>query len=92
MEEVVAEAGRPLFRLFFYICRGILWLAWDLSLQIIGWSVGWFFLRVITVGNFPKYQVAEQKSAPIWQAILIELCGIAIIGFITMVMYGLAFQ
>ena len=92
MEEVVAEAGRPLFRLFFYIFRGILWLAWDLSIQIIGWSVGWFFLRVISIGNFPKYKVSEQENAPFGQALLVELLGIAIIGFITMLLYGLAFQ
>jgi len=40
MEEVVTEAGRPLFRLFYYIFRGLLWLAWDLSIKIIGWSIG----------------------------------------------------
>ncbi|MBO9492049.1 hypothetical protein J7384_16935 [Endozoicomonas sp. G2_1] len=92
MEEVVAEAGRPLFRLFYYIFRLILWLAWDLSVQIIGWSVGWFFLRIITIGNFPKYLVTEQERAPFGQALLVELVGLAIIGFITLVLYGLAFQ
>jgi len=92
MEEIVTEVGRPLVRLFFYIFRGILWLAWDLSVQIIGWGVGWFFLRILTIGNFPKYQISDQENSPFWQAILIELFGIAIIGFITMVLYGLAFQ
>ena len=92
MEEVVTEAARPLLRLFFYIFRGILWLAWDLSVQTIGWSVGWCFLRIITVGNFPKHKISEQKNAPLRLSLLVEFLGIAIIGFITIVFYRLAFQ
>jgi len=92
MEEVVAEAGRPLLRLFYYIFRGLLWLAWDLSIEIIGWSIGWGALRVITLGKYPHYQFSEQDKAPPWQAILIELFGIGILSLTVFALYGLAFQ
>lgn len=92
MEEVVVEAGRPLFRLFYYIFRGVLWLAWDLSIQMIGWSVGWFVLRLLTFGHLPNYKFSEQNIASFGQALFIELFGVFIIGLITFLSYGLAFQ
>ncbi|WP_448548326.1 hypothetical protein [Thalassotalea fusca] len=91
MEEIAAEAGRPIIRLFFYIFRGVLWLAWDLSFHIIGWSVGWFFLRILTAGTFPKYRISEQEVAPFGLALLVELFGLVILGLITLFLYGLAF-
>ncbi len=91
MEEVVAEAGRPLFRLFYYIFRGLLWLAWDLSVEIISWSIGWGILRIITFGKYPQYQFSEQDKASPWQAILIEFFGIAILSLTVLTLYRLAF-
>jgi len=91
MEEVVAEAGRPLLRLFYYIGRGLLWLAWDLSIVIIGWSIGWGALRIITLGKYPQHKFLEQNKASTWQAILIELFGIGILGLAVFILYGLAF-
>lgn len=92
MEDVVAEAGRPLFRLFYYIFRGLLWLAWDVSIEMIGWSIGWGVLRIITFGKYPQYQITEQEKAPLWQTILIEFFGIGILSLTVFVLYGLAFQ
>lgn len=92
MEEIVTEAGRPLYRLFYYFIRVLLWLAWDLSVQIIGWSIGWFMLRVMTIGYFPKYRWSEQGKAPLWLALAIEFFGLSILGLLTMGLYQLAFQ
>jgi len=92
MEEVVTEAGRPFFRLFYYIFRGLLWLAWDLSIEIIGWTIGWIILRMVTIGKYPQFQLSEQDKVPLWQALSIEFLGVSALGLTVVTFYSLAFQ
>ncbi|WP_019027697.1 hypothetical protein [Colwellia piezophila] len=92
MEDVVAEAGRPLFRLCYYLFRGLLWLAWDLSIKIIAWSIGWGMLRFITVGRYPKHKFSEQNKASFWQAVFIEFIGLGLLGLVVLSFSNLAFH
>jgi len=38
--------------------RFLLWLGWDLFIHTIGWSIGWSFFRIITIGHFPTQAIS----------------------------------
>lgn len=82
MEEVASESLKPIARLFLAIVRGLIWLAWELMIQTIGWSIGWVICRVISFGYFPKEKVSELDSTPVTVAFVVEIIGLAFLCFL----------
>lgn len=62
--------------IFVGILRVVWWLAWDFCIQTIGWSIGWFVLRIITIGRFPQESLGEVDQANTLLALLVELLGL----------------
>jgi hypothetical protein len=59
--------------------RFLLWLGWDLLIQTIGWSIGWSFFRIITIGHFPTQAINELENTNQYLATFIELTGLGIL-------------
>ena len=81
MEEILAEGFfKPVLRLLLGFLRILQFLAWDLFVSCVGWSVGWFFLRLITVGKFPSERLGDQHVCSFVKAMFVEFIGLAVIG------------
>lgn len=76
MEDIVEGSVNIFLRAVYWLSRALLWLAWDLCVEIIGWSIGWVLFRILTLGFFPKQHITEQEKAPWFTAIFVELTGL----------------
>jgi hypothetical protein len=61
---------------FVGILRGLWWLAWDFCVEIIGWSIGWLVLRLITFGQFPSEPLGGVDQASFGRALFVEVVGL----------------
>ena len=82
MEEVAGDLLKPIARIFLAIVRALIWLSWELMIQIIGWSIGWVICRAISFGCFPKENISEVDGAPIMVALIVEMIGLALLLFL----------
>lgn len=89
MDEILGDLLRPVLRLFLGFLRLLQFLAWDLLVSYIGWSLGWTFYRIITFGAFPREGLGDLESCSWWKAILVELTGLALLGGLTFFIAGL---
>ena len=39
------------------------WLAWEVCVQTVGWSIGWCVLRVLTLGRYPEERLGGVDAA-----------------------------
>ena len=85
MIEGVELLVRPLMML----ARIILWLCWELCVEIICWSIGWVVCRVITFGKFPNARITEIESVDWTKALVIELVGLVAIALLIYALAGL---
>jgi len=74
LEDTLA---RPVLRGALWVARFLWWLAWDLCVETVGWSIGWPICRVLTFGRFPKASFGrmEDASVPAWAGV--EAVGLA---------------
>ncbi|NOT18012.1 MAG: hypothetical protein HOP20_08115 [Sulfuriferula sp.] len=80
---------------FALFLRFLFWLGWDMLIQTIGWSVGWIFFRVVTVGHFPTVTIRGLANVNPYLAAFIELTGLGVLAFSSYVLYvylGLAWH
>jgi hypothetical protein len=71
------------------IARVVLWLAWDLCLEIIGWSIGWVVCRTLTFGHWPKAKYSEMATLDSTEALVVELIGLGTLALLIAVLSGL---
>ena len=45
------------------VLRVLWWLAWDVCVQTVGWSIGWCVLRVLTLGRYPAERLGGVDAA-----------------------------
>ncbi len=69
-----------LIRPALWVARALWWLAWELMVRTIGWSIGWLVWRVLTLGRFPDTGFRELDETSDWAGILVELTGLAVLG------------
>ncbi len=55
------------------------WLAWDLLVETIGWTIGWFFWRMVSVGRFPCEGLGQQEEAPWTTHWLLQATGLGLL-------------
>ncbi|WP_444998082.1 hypothetical protein [Aliikangiella sp. IMCC44359] len=79
MEDIVELAIKFVVRIILGFFRVLLFIGWDLLFEIVGWSVGWFFCRLVTFGYFPKEKLSELDKAPIITALIVELIGLMVL-------------
>ncbi len=89
MEELADGLFRPILRLILWALRILQFLAWELLVSYIGWSIGWFFYRVITLGNFPGENLNDLDNCSWGKALFIEFTGLAILGSVIFLIAGL---
>ncbi|WP_415891499.1 hypothetical protein ACMXYN_08925 [Neptuniibacter sp. PT8_73] len=89
MEELAEGIFKPIFRLVLWILRILQFLAWDLLVSSVGWSIGWFFYRTITFGYFPKESLGDLESCSWSKALFVELTGLAILASLIVFISGL---
>lgn len=59
------------------VLRALWWLAMDLLIQTVGWSIGWCVLRVLTLGRYPEERLGGVDEAETGTAFLVEAVGLA---------------
>jgi len=67
-------------RVVLVILRALYWLGWDFFFHVIGWYVGWLFLRALSFGHFPAAQIGEFDESPLWVQLMVALVGFAVLG------------
>ncbi|MEM9304415.1 MAG: hypothetical protein AAGE01_20055 [Pseudomonadota bacterium] len=76
-------------RFFLAVLRVLKFLAWDLCFEYVGWTIGWCFLRLITLGRYPTQRLGGVDQAPWHVALFVELLGLAILGALVLAMTGM---
>ena len=71
------------------IGRAIWWLVWDFGCEWLGWTVGWFTCRLVSVGRFPAEGWDEEEHAPWWAQLLVMLVGWVVLGSLAWLALGL---
>ena len=61
------------------VLRVLWWLAWEVCIQTVGWSVGWCVLRIVTLGRFPQERFGGVDEAETGTAILVEIVGLLVL-------------
>lgn len=61
------------------VLRFLWWLAWDVCVQTVGWSIGWCVLRIVTLGRYPKERFGGVDDAEPGKAMLVEIVGLAVL-------------
>lgn len=61
------------------VLRALWWLAWDLCVQTVGWSIGWCVLRVLTLGRYPRERLGGLDDARTGTAWAVEIVGLAML-------------
>jgi len=89
MEELVDGIFRPIFKLILWVLRILQFIAWDLLVSYVGWSIGWFFYRTITFGRFPSEGLGELDNCSCSKAVLVEFTGLAILAGAILLISGL---
>ncbi|GAA5215717.1 hypothetical protein GCM10025776_13410 [Corallincola platygyrae] len=79
MDELVGDIFRPILRLLYGFLRFLHFLAWELLVSYVGWSIGWAFYRTITFGVFPREKWSELEDCGWLKAIFVEFTGLAIL-------------
>ena len=71
---------RGLLRLILWLLRVLWWLAWEVGVEGIGWSIGWVVCRMLTLGHYPRVGIGQQDALPWPEALLVEITGLAVLG------------
>jgi hypothetical protein len=79
MEEIAVEFIRPIIRLIIGVLRVLHYLGWYLFEQV-GWTIGWYFYRSISFGQFPAEALSELGQTSWFKALLVEMTGLGILG------------
>ena len=61
------------------VLRFLWWLAWDVCVQTVGWSIGRCVLRVLTLGRYPEERLGGVDEASSGTAIVVELVGLVVL-------------
>ena len=61
------------------VLRFLWWLAWEVCVQTVGWSVGWCALRVVTLGRYPQERFGGVDDAETGTAFLVEIVGLVVL-------------
>jgi ABC-type phosphate transport system permease subunit len=58
------------------LLRALWWLAWEICVQTVGWSMGWCVLRLLTLGHYPEERLGGVDDASTGTAFLVEGVGL----------------
>ena len=89
MEELVEGIFRPIVKLILLVLRFLQFLAWDLLVTHVGWSIGWFFYRTITLGHFPNEGLDDLDNCSWGKALIVELTGLGLLASAIMLLSAL---
>ncbi|MGH1540536.1 MAG: hypothetical protein ACRBHB_08950 [Arenicella sp.] len=79
MEDVADGLLKPVLKLILLLLRGLQFLAWDLFIESIGWTIGWYFYRIVTLGRYPAEGRSEQDETYWAKALFIEATGLLVL-------------
>lgn len=61
------------------VLRVLWWLAWDVCIETVAWSVGWCVLRLVTLGRYPQERFGGVDDARTGTAALVEIVGLVVL-------------
>ena len=68
-----------MFRPLVMLGRFLLWLVWELCIEVIAWAIGWLVCKTITFGKWPNVKFNERENLEWFEAAIIETIGLATI-------------
>lgn len=77
MLDVADDLVRPVARFALAVLRALWWLSWELWLESVSWTVGWFTCRAVSLGRVPSVALGDRESAGTGEALVVHLAGIA---------------
>lgn len=61
------------------VLRVLWWLAWDVCIETVAWSVGWCTLRIVTLGRYPRERFGGVDDAGTGTALLVGIIGLVVL-------------
>ncbi|WP_221798447.1 hypothetical protein [Oceanobacter mangrovi] len=90
MEDLVGEGiFRFLLHVLVWTARILYFLAWELMIERIGWSIGWVICRLLSWGKYPEVGLGEYDHASGPTSVLVNLIGILVLASIIGAGYSL---
>lgn len=77
MLDVADDLVRPVARLGLAVLRALWWLSWELWLESVSWTIGWFTCRAVSLGRVPSVALGDRESAGTGEALVVHLSGMA---------------
>lgn len=79
MEDLFEQIFKPIIRFSIGFLRLLLFIGWELMVEIIGRTIGWGFYRIISLGRFPKKRLNELEEATFLVKLLVEMTGLLLL-------------
>ncbi|KZN61743.1 hypothetical protein [Pseudoalteromonas luteoviolacea] len=89
MTELFEGLFYTVARVVLGILRLLHFLAWHIGFSTVGWSIGWYFYRSLSIGFFPRESLDDEESCHWFKALVIELSGLMILISVIKVLSGL---
>lgn len=66
-----------LFRPLVMLGRFLLWLVWELFIEVVAWAIGWVVCKAISFGRWPKVKFNERENLDWAEASIVLSVGVA---------------
>lgn len=75
MEELIEILLKGFIHTMGLLVRFLLFLAWDLLIEIVAWYVGWPICRLFTFGRYPEDKINAFDEASTQSQIIVCIVG-----------------
>ena len=88
-DNVFEPLVRPVLALLHWFFRSLLYIACELGLRVIGWSVGWYLWRLLTFGHFPSAGLRDEALTSRRISVPVELSGLLALAWLAFGLFSL---
>ncbi|WP_020408004.1 hypothetical protein [Hahella ganghwensis] len=76
MEDLAEGLLKGLLRLVGVVVRTLIWLIWELCLEVITWYVGWPVCRALSFNQYPKVSINDHDQASNFTVGVVSIAGL----------------
>ena len=73
------ESVEFFFKPLVMLGRLLLWLVWELCIEVVAWAIGWVVCKTITFGKWPNAKFNERENLDWFEAAIVFTAGFATI-------------
>ncbi len=78
MDELVELILKPIFFVFRWVFKILMYFIVEVCHSYIGWAIGWLFFRMVSIGKNPKEGIWRDQDAGLLTNVLVTLTGFII--------------